>query len=195
MTRHQLCRGAVAILVACCPLVAAEFPTIQIHRLNHRAGADTRSLSGSRPASDVAQLLRERLLAAASGERPYALTESKVMSSGVRMIDPGARRVGSGTLLELRGESAAHEGIVPLAVRAAEDDLTIARQFLRRNAGALHIYDPDSELILERQERDELGRRHLRFTQQYRGTPVWPGDLIVHLDARGNVDLVDGAFV
>ena len=71
----------------------------------------------------------------------------------------------------------------------------IARAFLRENAGLLRIDDPDVELSLIGNEVDELGRRHLRFAQQYRGIPVWASGLTVHLDLDGNVDLTDGAFI
>jgi Zn-dependent metalloprotease len=59
----------------------------------------------------------------------------------------------------------------------------------------LRLDDPDDELTLQRSDGDELGRRHLRFAQQRSGLPVWPAELIVHLDAQGNVDAMDGAFV
>jgi len=78
---------------------------------------------------------------------------------------------------------------------ASDRDLSVAREFLRRNAGSLHLADPDQELVLERQERDEIGLRHLRFEQQYRGIAVWPSDLTVHLNAAGSVELLDGNFI
>jgi hypothetical protein len=33
----------------------------------------------------------------------------------------------------------------------------------------------------------------LRFRQEYKWLPVWPYELIVHLDKDGGVDLMDGA--
>jgi Zn-dependent metalloprotease len=49
--------------------------------------------------------------------------------------------------------------------------------------------------VLAGSETDQLGRRHLRFDQQYRGVPVWPARALVHFDPHGNVDLMNGAYV
>ena len=73
--------------------------------------------------------------------------------------------------------------------------LTTARTFLRTNCDLLRLDDPNAELVLVRRHTDELDRTHLRFRQQYRGVPVWPADIIVHLNPAGQVDLMNGAFV
>ncbi|MFI5399369.1 MAG: M4 family metallopeptidase [Candidatus Binatia bacterium] len=101
-------------------------------------------------------------------------------------------RPGVGTPMQIRGrtlEPAAHS---PLAGDAAE---RTGWNFLRANRRLLRLTDPDRELVLQRSETDTLGRRHLRYQQAYKGLPVWPAELIVHLDPSGNVDLMDGAFV
>ncbi len=77
------------------------------------------------------------------------------------------------------------------ALRAQET----ARSFLRHNRELLGIEDPDAELVLEGDEQDLLGQRHLRFAQRYRGLTVWPSELVVRLDPEGNVVLVNGAYV
>src|SRR5205823_2792027 len=53
----------------------------------------------------------------------------------------------------------------------------------------------DSELQLANRQADDLGDSVLRFTQRYRGLAVWPAEIGVHLDAAGNVDWVDGAYI
>ena len=73
--------------------------------------------------------------------------------------------------------------------------LTTARTFLRTNCDLLRLDDPNAELVLVRRQTDELDRTHLRFRQQYQGVPVWPADIIVHLNPAGHVDLMNGAFV
>ena len=73
--------------------------------------------------------------------------------------------------------------------------LTTARTFLRTNCDLLRLDDPNAELVLVRRQTDELDRTHLRFRQQYQGVPVWPADVIVHLNPAGHVDLMNGAFV
>ena len=189
-------RVVVAFLLACGTSFAADTPPIHVRhwqRMSSPAAAAAPEFQ-RRSAAEVAQALHEQLLARAS-ERQAVVLQPKAQSGGRRMIDRSARRAGSGTPLQLHSIAESFYGITALSLGTPDANLDLARQFLRQNAGALHIDDPDEELVLDRQEADELGRRHVRFTQQYRGTPVWPSDLIVHLDARGNVDLVDGAFV
>lgn len=69
-----------------------------------------------------------------------------------------------------------------------------ARNFLRRNQRILGLKNPDEELQLVKQHSDSLGREHLRFEQRYKGFPVWPSDIIVHLAPQGYVDLMNGAY-
>ena len=77
----------------------------------------------------------------------------------------------------------------------SDSQLTTARTFLRTNCDLLRLDDPHAELTLTRRHTDELGRTHLRFQQEYRGVPVWPADVIVHLSPAGHVDVMNGVFV
>ena len=94
-----------------------------------------------------------------------------------------------GTPLQIRS------GGVLRAASLNASALDTARAFLRENAGLLKIDNPDAELVVTSRILDNLGRTHIRFDQTFQGLPVWPSELIVHLDDAGNVDLVDGAFV
>lgn len=76
-----------------------------------------------------------------------------------------------------------------------DSQLATARTFLRTNCDLLRLDDPNAELVLVRRQTDKLGRTHLRFRQQYQGVPVWPADIIVHLNPEGHVDVMNGAFV
>ena len=76
-----------------------------------------------------------------------------------------------------------------------DSQLTTARTFLRTNCDLLRLDDPNAELVLVRRHTDKLDRTHLRFRQQYQGVPVWPADIIVHLNPEGHVDVMNGAFV
>lgn len=75
-----------------------------------------------------------------------------------------------------------------------ERDIQTAGAFLQANRSLLRIAKPDEELKLTQYEQDTLGRRHLRYRQSFQGLPVWPAELNVHLDDKGNVDLLNGAF-
>lgn len=72
---------------------------------------------------------------------------------------------------------------------------TTAKTFFRENAALLLLDSPDNELKLANRQADDLGGSILRFTQHYRGLTVWPAEIGVHLDAGGNVKLVDGAYI
>lgn len=103
------------------------------------------------------------------------------------------RRPGVGTPMQIRGGIL--KAKVAVAAPGEDTDLTTARAFLQENRSLLALEDPREELQLSRRFVDELGLRHLRFDQRWRGLEVWPADLIVHLDRAGHVTLMDGAFV
>jgi len=103
-------------------------------------------------------------------------------------------RPGVGTPMQIRGPELepSRRSVVMLSNDAS--DLETARRFLRVNRRLLRLEDPDRELTLARAARDMLGRTHFVFEQRWRGIPVWPAEVNVHLDREGNVDLLDGAF-
>ena len=77
----------------------------------------------------------------------------------------------------------------------AIQDETTAMTFLRVNANLLLLQNPDQELRLTERQADELGGATLRLSQYYQGIEVWPAEVGVHLDAGGNVKMMDGAYV
>ncbi len=77
----------------------------------------------------------------------------------------------------------------------AQSEEEIARDFLRSHRALLNLIDPDEELLLESKLQDNIGYTHLRYAQRYFNIPVWPAELIVHLDPTGNPYLLNGAFV
>ena len=90
------------------------------------------------------------------------------------------------------------EGVLRKALAGStsvERDKNTARMFLREHRVLLKLDAPDKELVLKAHWKDSLGRSHLRYSQMYKGLPVWPAELNVHLDAGGNVDLLNGAYV
>ncbi len=72
--------------------------------------------------------------------------------------------------------------------------LAIAERFLDRYKELLRLDDPVQELRLKGYRVDELGLKHLKFEQIYRGVPVWASELIVHLDAHDAVYALNGRF-
>jgi bacillolysin len=73
-------------------------------------------------------------------------------------------------------------------------DLSLAQNWLETFAPAIKINQPAAEFSLNRYESDDLGMRHLRLQQSYRGVPVWGNELYVHLDATDQVYAVNGRY-
>ena len=78
----------------------------------------------------------------------------------------------------------------PGLVGQPNGDELMAKRFLQANRDVLLLNQPDDELRLNHRETDKLGRTVLRFSQFYRGLEVWPGEVGVHSDAAGAIDLV-----
>ena len=152
-------------------------------------------------ATVLAQRLRQHLAglqAAAPYTPPPQLTaEQSQALSELETRCPGEVSVNlrplAGTPRQIKGAvlQQAQHGISAVG----DSHLTTARTFLRTNCDLLRLDDPNAELVLVRRHTDELNRTHLRFRQQYQGVPVWPADIIVHLNPAGQVDLMNGAFV
>jgi bacillolysin len=104
-------------------------------------------------------------------------------------------RPGVGTPMQIKARLLERptSGLFKMVV--VDRDRQTAATFLTENRAILLLNDPHIELVLAVDETDDLGHRHLRYTQQYAGLPVWPCGLSVHLDSAGNVYLLDGAFV
>ncbi|HEV8542162.1 MAG TPA: hypothetical protein VGR78_07215, partial [Verrucomicrobiae bacterium] len=106
-------------------------------------------------------------------------------------------RPGNGTVMQIRGgvlEPAGPTSPGKLRAADARANERTARNFLRSNRELLRLDDPDVELNLESEQRDEDGAHHLRFSQRYKEITLWPSGLSVHLDPDGNVGSMDGAY-
>jgi Zn-dependent metalloprotease len=100
--------------------------------------------------------------------------------------ETGVHRQIRGGMLEPAAKTAGKE---------IDRDRETARHFLGKRKDVLRLDDPARELKLARYSRDELGRRHLHYTQTHRGLPIWPAEVIVHTDPAGNIDAVDGGHI
>ncbi len=77
----------------------------------------------------------------------------------------------------------------------AEQNVKTAKAFMQENASLLLLNDPSQELRVLANETDNLGTVNIRYAQTYAGLDVWPAQLSVHLDAQGNVTMLDGAYI
>ena len=145
----------------------------------------------------LAERLRQRLAslqtAAPYTPSPPLTPEQHHALSALETRCPGEVSV---VLRPLAGTPRQIKGAVLQSAQAGSDPpLTTARTFLRTNCDLLRLDDPNAELVLVHRHTDELGRTHLRFRQQYQDVPVWPADILVHLNPAGHVDVMNGAFV
>lgn len=75
----------------------------------------------------------------------------------------------------------------------AED--AAVKKFLNAHRELFRMTDAESELKTRSNETDTLGLRTIRFAQQYRGIPVYGGDLVANLDKEGSLTSVNGDYL
>jgi bacillolysin len=200
--------GGMAVMLLCvtgAQRSAAQNDRLDRVRVNPLARAATTSATvrtSSDPADALTAALAERLRTRLARRNTRGAAPAARAAKGQAAAQSSAGdadqlevhlRPGVGTPMQIRVP--ASKRARRTATRSDSDPVHTAGAFLRDHRGLLRLDDPDAELSLHKNERDQLGRRHLRYTQTYQGLPVWPADLIVHLDPNGNVALMDGAFV
>lgn len=177
---------------------------------NAPKAAATASWSTNRPGDPAQGQVMQQVAARVLANQPAQLPPNMAPVAGGFRDDKQAeamrqlqQRVGdslqvylrpeNSTPIQLKGNPLA-TAVVTGGVQAARNEAT-AKSFLRDNAALMLLNDPDQELQLAHRQADDLGGEVLRFTQHYKGLPVWPAEIGVHLDTAGNVDLVDGAYI
>lgn len=73
-------------------------------------------------------------------------------------------------------------------------EVAAAYSFFENYKAAYRMTDPQSELAVGRIDVDDLGMRHVRMQQQYKGLPVIGGELVVHYTADDNLRAVNGTY-
>ena len=133
---------------------------------------------------------RQSAIAEMTGEqaRTFATLEQRTQTAVDIRLRPriGTPMQMAGTVLHPRSTAGAS---------GPEHDEKTARSFLRTYSDLLRLEDPERELVLTTHHADELQRRHLRFSQTYHNLPVWPSEVLVHLNPQGEVDVFEGAFI
>jgi hypothetical protein len=80
-------------------------------------------------------------------------------------------------------------------LRAEDRYGQIALAFLQAYRRVFRIDSPREELTPRPAQVDDLGMKHIRLDQSYRGVPVQDAQVVVHLDARDRVSLVAGSYI
>ena len=85
------------------------------------------------------------------------------------------------------------EGKLSAPVRSG-DEAQAAIAFLQEQQGAFRILNATEELAVRKIQVDDLGMKHVRLDQHYKGLSVIGGELIVHFAANGSIKTVNGNF-
>ena len=139
-------------------------------------------------------------------QRAYSPTEKALALAAERGLTVRELQLAeNGTIAFISGDLGGTEQLpsvsaaaaaIPSAVQsaAALRDLQLAQRWLETFAPAMKLNHPAAELSLSRHETDELGMRHLRLQQTFKGIPVWANELYVHLDAANQVYVMNGRY-
>ncbi|MBA9075381.1 M4 family metallopeptidase [Rufibacter quisquiliarum] len=65
--------------------------------------------------------------------------------------------------------------------------------YLRELKATLQIIEPDQEFVVANVQTDELQQTHLRMRQQYRGVPVYGGEVMLHTQ-NNQVSVLNGQY-
>jgi len=69
------------------------------------------------------------------------------------------------------------------------------KKFLAQYKDLYRFTDPESELSLSRERKDEIGMTHARFQQVTHGVPVVGAELMAHYDRDGRLTSIDAQYV
>lgn len=75
---------------------------------------------------------------------------------------------------------------------AKKSSADMSRSFLNSVKKDLKISNPEDEFSLVSDETDELGLRHLKLTQSYKGVPIYGGEAVVHTNKSGVAEFMMG---
>ncbi|NLP09705.1 T9SS type A sorting domain-containing protein [bacterium] len=127
-----------------------------------------------------------------------ALSARKLKAHSLTMAENGTLAFVNGNL----GSAAQLEQVVVPSVQTTaaltfdqqRQDAVLAISWLQTFAAAIGVNKPAEEFVATRCQTDDLGKRHVRLQQMYRGVPVWANDLYVHIDAKDEVYAVNGRY-
>jgi thermolysin len=132
----------------------------------------------------AASLLLGSVTLAASGSGPNAVAIERLKAkAGVGLLE----ETSSGRVRFVMGQLSA-------PIRAGRE-IEATLEFLNDHRAAYGIRNPVDELKVERLDLDQLGMKHVRMKQLYRGLPVYGGQLISHINTDGILRAVNGTFV
>jgi Zn-dependent metalloprotease len=72
---------------------------------------------------------------------------------------------------------------------------SIALSYISDNKDLFLINSPDSEFLLSEKIQDNEKNKHLIFKQQFKNIPVWGKEIIVHIDSKDQIYLINGRYI
>ncbi len=198
--------AVMALLSLCEMVMAASNPVITVNPLNQQSAAASNKTAVRAVLNSQAKAIMNRLGEVVTQQRAVyeknaALTASK--NAQAKALQVLQHRIGqklqvkgieeSGIPKQIKG--GVLEARIAQSGSAQERDKKVAQRFLNNQKALLGLAKPSEEMQFNRYDKDELGRRHLRYQQMHQGLPVWPAEAVVHIDAQGNVDAFDGGHI
>lgn len=130
-----------------------------------------------------------------------AIAELKAKSSKIELSVSAA--TGAADFIRVKNDSsfdlAAEAGsFKPSRTDAANSQIGAggkSKLFFRENAALFGVSDPDSNLLMQKEEPDEIGGTHQTFQQYFNGVEVFAGQIKTHLDKNDNLYAVGGSVV
>ena len=190
MRRRQVVTASLALICLAAAAVAGRAATTAIPNNDPRlaqiaerlGGIIAQGMAGAKPAPAA------QAVAPAQQNAIQRLTRQTGEDLQVHL------RPANQTVRQLRARSLAPapKGAALQSVAGSRE--RVAKSFFNANRVLMRLADPESELALRQSSRDELGHQHLRFRQQYKDLPVWPGEVAAHFDGDGNMTLIEGAY-
>lgn len=183
--------AALLLLSAMRSRASAQATPLRSHPLTSAPATKNAAVATDARAADVGRRFSELLAAARAREASSLSSGASGKTLARRAADDAETRIRPSTGTPMLLRAPAPQSSARAFQQSGESS---ARSFLRAHREVLGLDDPDGELALERDTIDELGHRHLRFSQRYAGLPVWPGEIAVHLDGAGSA-VMTGAYV
>ena len=87
------------------------------------------------------------------------------------------------------------QSLPSLAARVQRDPAAVAIEFVQAHRELFRLRQPARELKLKAVQADELGFRHVRLTQTFRGLEVIQSELIFHFNRENALYLINGSYL
>ncbi len=71
----------------------------------------------------------------------------------------------------------------------------IALAFVTAHRQVFLLENPPAELRLVSENQDDTGMKHLKFAQMFKNVPVRGGEILIHLNRKNQVVLVQGSYI